>query len=266
MRIAGGSISAPCHAVVRDVRTQLDRILASDIFARSERLSTFLRFVVEETIAGRGAELKEHTLGSQLYRKAGEFDGSADPIVRVDARRLRDKLREYYSQSPLDPVLISLPKGTYVPVFQQNYAGVLPSAEPQRRLSIRGFLIIAVAALLVLLLAVRTVLRTTPNLPARLIRITAFPGRIGAPSLSSDGKFVAFSWRGPDGNGEPHIWVKAVEGETLRRLTNTRMPRKRKRRGLRMAAILHSSAWVKACSWFRPSVAPNASCGPRGHT
>src|SRR5258706_3233575 len=100
-----------------EVRAQLARILASNLFTRSERLSSFLRFVTEQTLAGDGGSLKEHRLGTELYGKSSDFDGAGDPTVRVDARRLRDKLREYYSDHPQDPVIISLPKGSYVPVF-----------------------------------------------------------------------------------------------------------------------------------------------------
>ena len=79
------------------VRSQLENVLASELFSRSERLSAFLRFVVEETLNGRGETLKEPVLAHQLYGKEADFDGASNPIVRVDARRLRDKLREYYA-------------------------------------------------------------------------------------------------------------------------------------------------------------------------
>ena len=68
------------------VRSQLARILGSELFRRSERLSAFLRFVTAEALSGRGGVLKEQVLGSELYGKGPESDGSADPIVRVDAR------------------------------------------------------------------------------------------------------------------------------------------------------------------------------------
>ena len=110
------------------VRSQLDRILGSELFRRSERLSAFLRYVTEEALSGRGDVLKEQALGSELYGKGAEFDGSADPIVRVDARRLRDKLREYYSEFPREPIIITLPKGTYQPAFAENLAAQAPSA------------------------------------------------------------------------------------------------------------------------------------------
>jgi hypothetical protein len=106
------------------VRAQLDRILASETFSRSERLSDFLRYVVEETLRGDGGGLKETVIGRELYRRGADFDAATDPIVRVDARRLRDKLREYYSESTNDPILITLPKGSYVPVFERNPTSV----------------------------------------------------------------------------------------------------------------------------------------------
>ena len=99
------------------VRSQLENVLASELFSRSERLSAFLRFVVDETLNGRGETLKEPVLAHQLYGKEANFDGASNPIVRVDARRLRDKLREYYADRT-DPVVISLPKGSYVPAFE----------------------------------------------------------------------------------------------------------------------------------------------------
>ena len=72
------------------VRSQLQRILDSNLFLCSQRLSACLRYVVELTLDGEGSSLKEQVLGSELYGKGPEFDGSADSIVRVDARRLRD--------------------------------------------------------------------------------------------------------------------------------------------------------------------------------
>jgi len=82
------------------VRSQLQRILHSNLFMCSQRLSACLRYVVELTLDGEGSSLKEQVLGSELHGKGPEIDGSAGPIVRVYARRLRDKLREYYSEFP----------------------------------------------------------------------------------------------------------------------------------------------------------------------
>ena len=106
------------------VRAQLERILASEVFSRSQQLRRFLSFIVEQRLAGQGHSLKESVLAHELYGKGTDFDGGADPVVRVDARRLRDKLREFY-EGRSDSVVISLPKGSYVPVFEAN------SASPQ---------------------------------------------------------------------------------------------------------------------------------------
>ena len=94
-------LSAAPHEVPPSlVRAELDRVLGSEIFSRSDRLSAFLRFIVEETLAGHGAGLKEQVIAVELYSKGADFNTAADPIVRVDARRLRDKLREYLRGSP----------------------------------------------------------------------------------------------------------------------------------------------------------------------
>src|SRR5262245_65128046 len=109
------------------VRAQLERILASEVFSRSQQLRRFLSFIVEQRLAGQGHSLKEAVLAHALYGKGTDFDGGTDPVVRVDARRLRDKLREYY-EGRSDPVVISLPKGTYVPVFHAYAVSPLHTA------------------------------------------------------------------------------------------------------------------------------------------
>jgi Tol biopolymer transport system component len=212
------------------VRSQLERILANELFRRSERLSAFLRFVSEEALSGRGAALKEQVLGSELYGKGPEFDGSTDPIVRVDARRLRDKLREYYAEFPHDPVIITLPKGTYQPSFAENRAAQVSSAltlvtpiESQRlnlRLLWRTAGVVGGAAVVLAIGAWAMVHRATPT-HVHALKLTPFPGQKGAPAISPDGNFVAFSSSGPDSTGPTDIWVEAIKGGGLRRLTET---------------------------------------------
>src|SRR5687768_15818653 len=111
------------------IRAQLETILASEVFSRSQHLRRFLTFIVEQRVAGQGHSLKESVLAHELYGKGTDFDGGTDPVVRVDARRLRDKLREYY-EGRSDPVVISLPKGSYVPVFEANSASPTHTAPP----------------------------------------------------------------------------------------------------------------------------------------
>src|SRR4051812_2985534 len=119
------------------VRAQLTCILASEIFSRSDRLTAFLSYIVEQSLNGHGAALKEQVLAMDVYGKGADYDSAADPIVRVDARRLRDKLREYYASAPHDLLIISVPKGSYAPIFQMNGTiaraiEVRPAARPHR--------------------------------------------------------------------------------------------------------------------------------------
>jgi serine/threonine-protein kinase len=96
------------------VREALDRIVASTGFANSPRMSRFLRFVVEETVAGRANDLKEYVVGVRVFDKAESFDPSSDTTVRVEASKLRGKLARYYeTDGQADPIRIEIPKGHY---------------------------------------------------------------------------------------------------------------------------------------------------------
>src|SRR5262245_7817784 len=99
--------SLPDGLSTQAIRDQLERVLASDIFSRSERLTAFLRCVVVATLEGRGDTLKEQVLATELYGKPIGALSDDNPVVRVDARRLRDKLREYYASNVDDVVVIS---------------------------------------------------------------------------------------------------------------------------------------------------------------
>lgn len=106
-----------------EIRLALDRILASPGFDKSEQLKSFLRFVVEETIAGRGDQIKAYTIAVDALGRDASFDPHLDPIVRVEAARLRRALETYYAGGGRDDsVVIELPTGHYVPVFRRNSA------------------------------------------------------------------------------------------------------------------------------------------------
>jgi TolB-like protein len=101
------------------VRKQLEKIARSEPFARSRRLVRFLRLVVESKLARKSSILKEYVIGVNVFDRRESFDPRLDPIVRVEAGRLRAKLREYYDTEGLaDPVRIALPKRTYVPEIE----------------------------------------------------------------------------------------------------------------------------------------------------
>ena len=124
-----GNSPPPSQTSPEAGRTQLNKILRSGPFAPSERMTRFLRFIVEETLARRADKLSEYAIGVEVYDRGESFEPSADAIVRVDARRLRSKLREYYDTAGAnDPLLIEVPKGTYSPAFLNLRRHPPPSA------------------------------------------------------------------------------------------------------------------------------------------
>ena len=102
-----------------DVRSALERLLQSEHFKSSPRASRFLQFIVETALAGNSRTLKEYVLGIEVFDRAPTFDPGTDTIVRVEAVKLRRRLDQYYhGPGATDPVVISVPKGAYVPNFR----------------------------------------------------------------------------------------------------------------------------------------------------
>ena len=98
------------------IRDQLDRLLRSRQFEKSRRRRQFLEYIVNETLSGRSDRLTGYSLAFEVFGRPETFDPVVDPVVRVEAARLRDKLREYYAgDGQHDPIRIDLPKGTYAP-------------------------------------------------------------------------------------------------------------------------------------------------------
>src|SRR5215469_6124999 len=112
------------------LRGALERLLSSRVFVQSTRLSRFLRFGVEAALAGH-MTVNEYSIGIDVFEKKGGFDPRIDPIVRVHARRLRSKLKQYYETEGIDdPIEISLPLRTYVPVFRPKPPRSLAEKRP----------------------------------------------------------------------------------------------------------------------------------------
>jgi eukaryotic-like serine/threonine-protein kinase len=104
------------------VQEELQRILASPTFFNARRPSQFLRFIVDETLAGE-ERLKEYLIGVEVFGRRQDYDPKDDPVVRIEAGRLRKKLAEYYAgPGANDTLIIELPKGGYVPVFYERPA------------------------------------------------------------------------------------------------------------------------------------------------
>jgi TolB-like protein len=101
-----------------EIREQLNRILSWSAFKSSRVLSGFLKFVTDTTLAGKEQEIKEYSIGIQVLSRNSDFNPQLDSIVRIHAGRLRRALKEYYYEyGRKDPVLIEIPKGSYIPVF-----------------------------------------------------------------------------------------------------------------------------------------------------
>jgi len=111
-----------------EIRAQLERILAHPAFEATERLRGFLAFVVEESLAGRAGRIKGRLIARRVFDRGEDFDPNRDPVVRIEAGRLRRRLEHYYfTAGRRDPVRIEIPKGRYVPRFTRQAVG---RAEP----------------------------------------------------------------------------------------------------------------------------------------
>jgi TolB-like protein/tetratricopeptide (TPR) repeat protein len=114
MNDKGRVCEAPPAADLTGLRSAAARILGSTSFARCASQRRFLQFIVEETLAGRADRLKGYTLGIEVFGRDRSFDPVSDPIVRVEAGRLRARLCEYYdAEGAADPIRIEVPKGSY---------------------------------------------------------------------------------------------------------------------------------------------------------
>jgi TolB-like protein/tetratricopeptide (TPR) repeat protein len=101
------------------VRSEIERICSSPEFQANVRRRTLLRFIVEETLSGRAGSLKGYTIALAVFGRDESFDPQADPVVRLEARRLRRDLDSYYMDAGQDaPIRIRIPKGSYVPSFE----------------------------------------------------------------------------------------------------------------------------------------------------
>src|ERR1700739_2214475 len=98
------------------IRLQLEKILAHSLFTRSERMGRFLRLAVERSLEGKAGELKEYLIGVEVFDRRQAYDPRVDPIVRVEARRLRSKLKAYYEgEGRNDPVIFEFTTGADAP-------------------------------------------------------------------------------------------------------------------------------------------------------
>jgi tetratricopeptide (TPR) repeat protein len=160
--VSGSDISGRLDAQsAAAVLAELDRILGSDVFRSAPQLSAFLAFIVERAVDGRSAELKGYTVAVEAFGRPPDFDPQTDPIVRVEAGRLRKALSQYYLGDGVeDPIRITMPVGGYVPVFEfgmpaatetpeaEPSAGVATAPTPDLAVSRRWLILVGLALLL----------------------------------------------------------------------------------------------------------------------
>jgi adenylate cyclase len=102
------------------VNAQMERILKSPEFKATDVQKSFLTFVVETVLAGRSHEIKGYTVATRCFGRGEDFNQATDPIVSIQANKLRRALERYYLVAGQnDPIRIDIPKGTYVPLFQK---------------------------------------------------------------------------------------------------------------------------------------------------
>src|SRR5205807_7464183 len=130
------------------VRSKLDKILSSTGFARNERLSGFLRFVVEQELSGQGNQLKESIIGVEVFGRRPDYDVRQDSVVRTEAGKLRARLASYYAaEGAADPLVIELPKGGYAPLFRDPEKTPEANRSLWSRLGTRVWLTVALPGL-----------------------------------------------------------------------------------------------------------------------
>ena len=154
--------------LVQAVRDHLERIVADDLFSGASRLCRFLRFTVESKIAGREDQVKELVIGREVFDRKDGYDPRLDPIVRVEARRLRAKLAEYYAgPGRTEPLRLEYPRGSYVPIVTRP-AAVVTEPLPSRR---RGLRWLAIPGAIVLAAVVLAAYRFGPALRPQTVAV-----------------------------------------------------------------------------------------------
>jgi serine/threonine-protein kinase len=263
------------------VLAQLERILASPAFQRSQRSSALLRYVVERTLAGETDRLKEYTLGAEALGRGAAFDPRTDPTVRAEASRLRERLERYYeSVGADDPLIIELPRGGYVPrivpraepatartVSTDADEAIAASSEPSRAgyaprtkwLAAAGALAAILVATVVVSVAVARSNRDAPPAVAGAplqqfdvdLRADATLGSEVGPDvvLSPDGTRLVFVAR--DSAGLSHLYVRRLSEPTSVRLAGTE--------GARVPFLSPDGRWVGF--WSRGKVKRTAVDG-----
>ncbi len=230
----------PSPESVATERQALDRVLASERFQRAPTLSGILKYVCEKHFSGQAKEIKEYNIAVEALGRPADFDPSEHSVVRVEASRLRKRLRQYYeSEGAQDPIRVRLAKTGYRPHFDRldtkaaaqpsppsppaAASGTMPAPESPPPLGVAWkaaglVLALAAAAGVAFIIATSRKADTAPALEA--VPLTAYRGREIEPALSPAGDRVAFVWEG-SARDNFDVYVKPLgAGDPLRLTTN----------------------------------------------
>jgi hypothetical protein len=200
-----------------EIRAQLGRILASSTFQQADRARAFLSFIISTFLEGRASEIKESVIAVEALGRTVSFDPRTDPIVRVEAGRLRTRLKAYYdSEGSNDRVVITLPKGGYVPEFTKaTQSAEFATARNPVILFGAGMLVgLALAAIGFMFL------RNQPE-GREVLRLSLLPppgSTIESSRISPDGKIIAFTARQQN---RTMVWVRSLDSAEPRLIPGT---------------------------------------------
>jgi eukaryotic-like serine/threonine-protein kinase len=230
------------------VIAELHRVLGSTGFEASGRSRTMLSFLVEETLAVRADRLKEYTIGVEALGKGESFDPRTDPIVRAEISRLRGKLERYYAgEGRGHPIVITLPKGSYIPQFLEHVDSgkQIQSIDHGKRHAERRWLgLIAFTVIIAAAFAAVVFVRwgSSPRTSQRVAQLSValssqeeIGGEVGTSIvISPDGTRVVFVASGQD--GVPHLHLRRLENPDESELPGTD--------GARVPFFSPDGAWV----------------------
>ncbi len=205
------------------VEAQLEAILQSPPFARSARRKEILAYVVRRRMEDPGAEISAATIASDVYGRGADFHPDEDAIVRVEMARVRGGLDSYYSTEGWNSgVRISIPKGSYAPVFQFATVEPVPpqsddTAPPPAVVRSRPKWFFPAVLSLVVVLGASVIWRWSANRPPEIVTIQ-LPGALRQPSVSPDGSKIAFVWNGERSRDD--IFTVTVGSSKFQRLTD----------------------------------------------
>ena len=219
----------PSQPTPDEIRAELSRVLTSRSFAQAARSTEFLRYVVEQSLAGAAERLKGYTIALEVFKRPESFDAQSDPLVRVEGGRLRRRLHEYYvAEGHANPLRIDLPRGGYAPEFSYAppassalapSAGTEAPAEPQRARAmrlpsrwrrLRTLAVLGVIVVLAALVIVQRLDRGTASSTGSADRALALP---------SGPKIVVLPFENLSGDSSLDYFADGVTEEIMLRLS-----------------------------------------------